>query len=101
VSSQSRPGSRRTRSRESPGENGGEIGEIGQAVLSTLLPARRVRCSARIVKCGTPRHAYRDPAEPRPDIPTAITIRTHPAHHTHQAGPTARRPPPAPGPPPS
>jgi hypothetical protein len=51
----------------------GEIGEIGQAVLATLLPARRPRYSARTIKCGTSRYAYRDPDEPRPDTTTAIT----------------------------
>ena len=61
----------------------GQIGQIGEAVLATLLPDRRPRYSARTVKCGTSRYAYRDPDEPRPDIPTAITtidiaIRTPP-----------------------
>ncbi|MGH3658254.1 MAG: transposase, partial [Micromonosporaceae bacterium] len=53
----------------------GEIqpGEIGRAVRSRLLPARRPRFSARTVKCGTSRYAYRDPDEPRPDTTTTIT----------------------------
>jgi Insertion element 4 transposase N-terminal/Transposase DDE domain len=67
-----------------PGEIG-ELDEIGQAVLATLLPARRPRYSARTIKCGTSRYAYRDPDEPRPDLPTAITaiditIHTPPLH---------------------
>jgi hypothetical protein len=73
----------------------GHIGEIGQAVLSTLLPDRRPRYSARTVKCGTSRYAYRDPTDPRPNIPTAITaiditIRTPPL----DTGPTRPAPPP-------
>jgi hypothetical protein len=44
---------------------------IGRAVLSTLLPARRPRYSARIVKCSTSRYHERDHS--RPQAPTAIT----------------------------
>jgi Insertion element 4 transposase N-terminal/Transposase DDE domain len=76
------------------GANG--LGEIGRAVLATLLPARRPRYSARTVKCGTSRYAYRDPTEPRPDTPTAITaiditIHTPPLH---TPPPTRPAPPP-------
>ena len=46
-------------------------GVIGRAVLSALLPARRPRYSARIVKCSTSRYHERD--HNRPQAPTAIT----------------------------
>jgi hypothetical protein len=46
------------------------LGVIGQAVLATLLPARRPRYSARKVKCATSRYLNRDNA--RPDTPTTI-----------------------------
>jgi len=45
-------------------------GVIGRAVLATLLPARRPRYSARIVKCSTSRYHQRDHS--RPQAPTAI-----------------------------
>ena len=47
-------------------------GNIGRAVLATLLPARRPRYSTRKVKCATSRYAVRDDA--RPATTTAITI---------------------------
>jgi len=46
-------------------------GVIGRAVLSTLLPARRLRYSARKVKCATSRYLNRD--DGRPATPAAIT----------------------------
>ncbi len=46
-------------------------GVIGRAVLSTLLPARRPRYSARKVKCATSRYLARDDGRPR--AVTAIT----------------------------
>ena len=46
-------------------------GAIGRAVLSTLLPARRARYSARKVKCATSRYLNRD--DGRPAHPTTIT----------------------------
>ena len=46
-------------------------GAIGRAVLSTLLPARRPRYSARKVKCATSRYLAR--ADGRPRAVTAIT----------------------------
>ena len=46
-------------------------GVIARAILSTLLPARRPRYSARIVKCSTSRYHERD--HNRPQAPTAIT----------------------------
>ncbi|WP_406046474.1 IS4 family transposase [Micromonospora sp. NBC_00898] len=47
------------------------LGAIGRAVLTTLLPARRARYSARKVKCATSRYLNRD--DGRPDTDTAIT----------------------------
>ena len=46
-------------------------GAIGRAVLATLLPARRLRFSARKVKCATSRYLNRD--DGRPPHPAAIT----------------------------
>ena len=46
-------------------------GAIGRAVLATLLPARRLRYSARKVKCATSRYLNRD--DGRPAHPAAIT----------------------------
>ena len=46
-------------------------GVIGRAVLATLLPARRLRFSARKVKCATARYLNRD--DGRPAHPAAIT----------------------------
>jgi hypothetical protein len=46
-------------------------GVIGRAVLATLLPARRLRFSARKVKCATSRYLNRD--DGRPPHPAAIT----------------------------
>jgi hypothetical protein len=46
-------------------------GTIGRAVLATLLPPRRPRCSARTVKCATSRYHWRQ--DPRPALPAAIT----------------------------
>jgi hypothetical protein len=57
-------------------------GVIGRAVLATLLPARRPRFSARIVKCSTSRYHERDHSRPQsPATITAIDIamRTPPA----------------------
>ena len=46
-------------------------GVIGRAVLATLLPKRRLRFSARKVKCATSRYLNRD--DGRPATSTAIT----------------------------
>ena len=46
-------------------------GAIGRAVLATLLPARRLRYSARKVKCATSRYLNRD--DGRPHTVTAVT----------------------------
>jgi hypothetical protein len=56
-------------------------GAIGRAVLSTLLPARRPRYSARTVKCSTSRYHENDDSRPRSSTAiTAIgvTVRTPP-----------------------
>ncbi|WP_323188300.1 transposase domain-containing protein [Streptomyces sp. NBC_00249] len=51
------------------------VGRIGRAVLAGLLPARRARFSARVVKAGTSRyHAWnRRPDDNRPLTSTNIT----------------------------
>jgi hypothetical protein len=46
------------------------LGVIGRAVLASLLPARRLRYSARKVKCATSRYLNRD--DGRPATPTRI-----------------------------
>jgi hypothetical protein len=56
-------------------------GVIGQAVLSTLLPARRPRYSARKVKCATSRYLARDDGRPRTATAIAairVTVTTPP-----------------------
>jgi hypothetical protein len=85
-----------------PGKTG-EIGEIGQAVLATSLPERRPRYSARTIKCGTSRYAYRDPDEPRPTPPPRSARSTSPStFHPSTSRPRNRpqHPPPAPVSPP-
>jgi hypothetical protein len=64
------------------------LGAIGQAVLATLLPARRLRYSNRNVKCTTSRYHARD--DGRPTLSTdiiAIDIALHipPMHPTPAA----------------
>ena len=77
-------------------------GVIGRAVLATLLPARRLRYSARKVKCATSRYLNRD--DGRPHTPAAITaiditIRTPPVDlkpgriHRDRSTPRPPRPP--------
>jgi Insertion element 4 transposase N-terminal/Transposase DDE domain len=75
-------------------------GAIGRAVLATLLPARRLRFSARKVKCATSRYLNRD--DGRPPHPAAITaidiaISTPPLDRkrgrTHRDRSTSPRPP--------
>ncbi|MDQ2708278.1 MAG: transposase, partial [Actinomycetota bacterium] len=46
------------------------VGVIGHAVLATLLPARRMRCSNRNIKCYTSRYHARD--DGRPALSTTI-----------------------------
>lgn len=54
-----------------PGHPAGQPAAIGRAVLATLLPARRPRYSARVVKCSTSRYHENDNRRPR--LPAAIT----------------------------
>jgi hypothetical protein len=54
-----------------PGDQPDLLGVIGRAVLSTLLPPRRPRWSARRVKNATSRYLNRD--DGRPALPTTIT----------------------------
>ncbi len=54
-----------------PDDPAGQPAAIGRAVLATLLPARRPRYSARIVKCSTSRYHENDDSRPR--LPAAIT----------------------------
>jgi hypothetical protein len=56
-------------------------GVIGRAVLATMLPARRPRFSARIVKCSTSRYHENDDSRPRSSTAVTgigITMRTPP-----------------------
>jgi hypothetical protein len=70
-----RPGSRPPgtdrRPRHRPRRAADLAGVTGRAVLTTLLPARRPRYSARKVKCATARYLNRD--DGRPHTATAIT----------------------------
>ncbi|MFB7187908.1 hypothetical protein ACFC0C_33180 [Streptomyces sp. NPDC056178] len=56
-------------------------GHIGARVLRALLPERRMRLSASIVKCGTSRYnIWNRDGRPRDSTPiTAIEITVHPA----------------------
>jgi hypothetical protein len=56
------------------------VGHIGARVLHALLPGRRMRLSARIVKCGTSRYnIWNRHGRPRGSTPiTAIEIAVHP-----------------------
>lgn len=56
------------------------VGHIGTRVLKALLPKRRMRLSARIVKCGTSRYnIWNRDGRPRDSTPiTAIVITVHP-----------------------
>jgi hypothetical protein len=53
----------------------GQPGAIGHAVLTSLLPARRPRYSARKLKCPITRYPGRGD-DPRPSLPTTITAVT-------------------------
>jgi hypothetical protein len=64
-----------------PAGPAGLPGVIGRAVLSTLLPARRARYSARKVKCSISRYLARDDGRPRAATSItaiAVTITTPP-----------------------
>jgi hypothetical protein len=78
-------------------------GVIGRAVLATLLPGRRLRYSARKVKCATSRYLSRDDGRPRAVTTItaiSVTITTppldHPGNrsrpHRRLAGPRPPRP---------
>jgi Insertion element 4 transposase N-terminal/Transposase DDE domain len=76
------------------------LGVIGRAVLANLLPARRLRYSARKVKCATSRYLNRD--DGRPAASTTITtieaaIHTPPldlaSGRTHRTRTSTPRPP--------
>jgi hypothetical protein len=54
-----------------PDHPAGQPGAIGRAVLATLLPARRPRYSARVLKCSTSRYHENDDSRPR--LSAAIT----------------------------
>ncbi|MFD4863373.1 hypothetical protein [Streptomyces atratus] len=56
------------------------MGHIGARVLHALLPGRRMRLSARIVKCGTSRYnTWNRDGRPRDStLITAIEITVHP-----------------------
>ena len=76
-------------------------GAIGRAVLATLLPARRLRYSARKVKCATSRYLNRDDGRPATPPPSPrSTSRSTPRPSTSSpAGPTATARPAPPAPP--
>ena len=63
-----------------PGSRPDLVGYIGAHVLRALLPKRRMRLSARIVKCGTSRYAiWNRDGHPRDSTRiTAIEITVHP-----------------------
>jgi Insertion element 4 transposase N-terminal/Transposase DDE domain len=76
-------------------------GVIGAAVLATLLPARRPRCSARTVKAPATRYPARTSDDPRPPLPETITaidiIICAPAPGTRSRPPGRQRRTPPPG----
>ncbi|QEU83482.1 IS4 family transposase [Streptomyces viridosporus] len=63
-----------------PDSHPGLVGHIGARVLHALLPGRRMRLSARIVKCGTSRYnIWNRDGRPRDSTPiTGIEIAVHP-----------------------
>ncbi len=79
-----------------PAEPSDLLGVIGRTVLTTLLPARRARCSARKVKCATSRYLNRD--DGRPAVPTTSfgsTSWSTPRPSTSHLDSVAARAPPA------
>ena len=68
-----------------PDDPAGQPGVIGRAVLATLLPARRPRYSARIVKCSTSRYH-----EQRRQPPPAPGRHHCDRHHRAHPAPRAR-----------
>ena len=80
-----------------PDKNTDPVGVVGHAVLATLLPARRLRYSARTIKCSSSRYHGRDATRPdtRPVDSTSITtieitIHTPDLTPPRLAGPPAR-----------
>jgi hypothetical protein len=70
------------------------VGHIGAAVLTALLPPRRLRYSVRTVKCGISRyHTWNHHTDTRPLTSTAIT-----AIDITVTAPNPPTPPPAPTP---
>ena len=89
-----------------PDHPAGQPGVIGRAVLATLLPARRPRYSARLVKCATSRYHENDgrrpprspqpspqstsPCTPRPSRQARLAApATPPGHHARTSHPPA------------
>jgi hypothetical protein len=75
-----------------PDEQPDLLGVIGRAVLSTLLPPRRLRWSTRRVKNATSRYLNRD--DSRPQLPTTITsidITLHTPNVDHGRRPRTRK----------
>ncbi|MBV8992780.1 MAG: IS4 family transposase [Pseudonocardiales bacterium] len=78
-----------------PTTDADQLGAIGHAVLTTLLPARRPRYSNRNVKCPTSRYHARD--DGRPALSTNITaidiaVHTSPLHPAATASTQLRHP---------
>ncbi|MEU9625173.1 IS4 family transposase [Streptomyces sp. NPDC048155] len=69
-----------TTSVSGPSSRSDLVGHIGTRVLHALLPGRRMRLSARIVKCGTSRYnIWNRDGRPRDSTPIiAIEITVHP-----------------------
>ena len=68
-------------------------GVIGRAVLATLLPARRLRYSARKVKCATSRYLNRDDGRPTWPPPSPQSTSQCAPRRSAAAGPAATAPP--------
>jgi hypothetical protein len=73
-----------------PATTADRLGAIGDAVLATLLPTRRLRYSNRNVKCPTSRYHARDDGRPPRStgiIAIDIAVHTPPLHPTPSAQP--------------
>ncbi|MFG2676858.1 IS4 family transposase [Streptomyces sp. NPDC048445] len=80
------------------------VGRIGQAILPQLLPARRMRISARRVKCPLSRYGYAIPTERRPLSSSrvgSLVIAIHSTRPTTPAFLSHRHPSQTPLPPPN
>ena len=78
-----------------PTTDADRLGAIGQAVLATLLPARRLRYSNRNVKCPTSRYHARDDGRPALStniIAIDIAVHTPPRHPAPRTSAQARHP---------